>query len=160
MAISTQPHLSHKRTIPPNLPLRLTLVDTASEWISGAAQQNVKKQQLVFSRKKSCLVLFLVYLFLFFWHYLFILVIDYIDKWGHNLLLKKYSALQVVSVDTVDKAVKLNDGSSHNYDQLLISTGCRFDWNSPFIHMDGLCKGSDGSLFMKPALCFHCCHVD
>lgn len=62
-----------------------------------------------------------------------------------QLFLLKYSALQVVSVDTVDKAVKLNDGSSLNYDQLLISTGCRFDSNSRFTHMDGLCKGSDRS---------------
>lgn len=41
--------------------------------------------------------------------------------------VKENSASQVVSVDTVDKAVELNDGSSHNYDQLLISTGCRFE---------------------------------
>lgn len=33
--------------------------------------------------------------------------------------------LQVVSVNTDDKKVKLSDGTLQNYDQLLISTGCR-----------------------------------
>ena len=40
--------------------------------------------------------------------------------------------LQVVLVNTVDKAVKLNDGTLQRYDQLLISTGCRLNSLSNF----------------------------
>lgn len=40
--------------------------------------------------------------------------------------------LQVVLVNTVDKAVKLNDGTLQRYDQLLISTGCRLNSSSNF----------------------------
>uniref|UniRef100_H3DKS8 Apoptosis inducing factor mitochondria associated 4 n=1 Tax=Tetraodon nigroviridis TaxID=99883 RepID=H3DKS8_TETNG len=46
---------------------------------------------------------------------------DFYQQYGIEVWTQK----EVVSVDTVDKAVELNDGSSHNYDQLLISTGCR-----------------------------------
>lgn len=37
---------------------------------------------------------------------------------------------QVVSVNPADKTVKLNDGTLQNYDQLLISTGCRLESSS------------------------------
>lgn len=46
---------------------------------------------------------------------------DFFQKFGIELWTQK----EVESVNTVDKVVKLSDGSFQNYDQLLISTGCR-----------------------------------
>lgn len=66
-------------------------------------------------------------------------------------------------MNTVDKAVKMNDGTWQNYDQLLISTGCRFKSKYNFrkskkgfflnlciytythTHVDALYKGSEES---------------
>lgn len=46
---------------------------------------------------------------------------DFFHEFGIEFWTKK----EVVSVNTADKVVKLNDGSMQHYDQLLISTGCR-----------------------------------
>lgn len=46
---------------------------------------------------------------------------DFFQKFGIELWTQK----EVVSVNTADKVVKLQDGSMEHYDQLLISTGCR-----------------------------------
>lgn len=42
-----------------------------------------------------------------------------------------FFVLQVVSVNPADKVVKLSDGILQQYDQLLISTGCRSESSSP-----------------------------
>ncbi|XP_030632608.1 apoptosis inducing factor mitochondria associated 4 [Chanos chanos] len=46
---------------------------------------------------------------------------DFLQKHGIEVLTQK----EVVSVNTKNKTVTMNDGSVQNYDQLLISTGCR-----------------------------------
>ncbi|XP_055736894.1 apoptosis inducing factor mitochondria associated 4 isoform X1 [Salvelinus fontinalis] len=46
---------------------------------------------------------------------------DFFQQHDIELWMEK----EVVSVNPVEKTVKLNDGSLHYYDQLLISTGCR-----------------------------------
>ncbi|XP_070685159.1 apoptosis inducing factor mitochondria associated 4 [Pempheris klunzingeri] len=46
---------------------------------------------------------------------------DFYQQYGIEVWTQK----EVVSVTPADKAVKLSDGSSERYDQLLISTGCR-----------------------------------
>ncbi|KAK5904644.1 hypothetical protein CesoFtcFv8_006184 [Champsocephalus esox] len=46
---------------------------------------------------------------------------DFYQQYGIEVWTQK----EAVSVDTADKAVKLSDGALQQYDQLLISTGCR-----------------------------------
>lgn len=46
---------------------------------------------------------------------------DFFQDFGIELWTQK----EVASVNTVDKVVKLSDGTLQSYDQLLISTGCR-----------------------------------
>ncbi|KAK7882098.1 hypothetical protein WMY93_028272 [Mugilogobius chulae] len=46
---------------------------------------------------------------------------DFFQEFGIDLWTQK----EVVSVNTVDKLVKLCDGSLQHYDQLLVATGCR-----------------------------------
>lgn len=46
---------------------------------------------------------------------------DFYQQYGIDVLTQK----EVVSVNPADKVVKMSDGVSQHYDQLLISTGCR-----------------------------------
>ncbi|KAL0973147.1 hypothetical protein UPYG_G00199590 [Umbra pygmaea] len=47
--------------------------------------------------------------------------VDFFQQYDIELWTQK----EAVSVNSIDKTVKLNDGSTHHYNQLLIATGCR-----------------------------------